>query len=465
MMKAPGPIKDVRGVIFIAGTMLLAGVALGLFALVRVAGQQQEQVHIQHVADHATEAVAVVAARDLNFKAMTNRAMLANEIVIAQLLGLYSWYRTLDTTSTNVALLTAWIPYINVMTRAIAQAIGTLRTPMETMTAGALGLQTSFFYGLSAAQVAHHGAALATSLATAEDILRQADSDLELLALNHATLIGYADVWLRMQRLANRPDDRQEYARMAWASRDPFTDRRTYVPFEIRGVVRLRKTGGSALRRREHSLQWGAVDSFGIHVPLASETPVGWGGASITRSIIPELSRWDVRDRHFYGGTIRYNSRSGRLAFQRSRFFGYQHRVPVYYRLAGEREDAQITLVVRQRPPEPEPDESTKPEEVAASSTRGAARQAALPTWQARSAEQEEESEATAPRGHYELPQPVLWAAARAKIRFDRPQSHFPRADGQYEKPNLFNSLWRAELTTIGWAERQLLGIQVRVQS
>lgn len=50
-----------------------------------------EKMQLQNAADAAAYSVSTVEARDLNFTAYTNRAMVANEVAMGQILGLLSW--------------------------------------------------------------------------------------------------------------------------------------------------------------------------------------------------------------------------------------------------------------------------------------------------------------------------------------------------------------------------------------
>ena len=50
-----------------------------------------EKMQLQNAADATAYSISVLEARDLNFAAYTNRAMIGNEIAVAQLVGLFSW--------------------------------------------------------------------------------------------------------------------------------------------------------------------------------------------------------------------------------------------------------------------------------------------------------------------------------------------------------------------------------------
>ncbi|MCG8324769.1 MAG: hypothetical protein MI673_04570, partial [Thiotrichales bacterium] len=50
-----------------------------------------ERMQVQNAADAVAYSVSTIEARDLNFMAYTNRAMIANEVAVAQMVGLASW--------------------------------------------------------------------------------------------------------------------------------------------------------------------------------------------------------------------------------------------------------------------------------------------------------------------------------------------------------------------------------------
>ncbi len=68
----------------------LIAVLIGL-ALINNGILVSEKMQLQNAADATAYSIALVEARDLNFAAYTNRAMVANEVAIAQLVGLVSW--------------------------------------------------------------------------------------------------------------------------------------------------------------------------------------------------------------------------------------------------------------------------------------------------------------------------------------------------------------------------------------
>jgi hypothetical protein len=63
-----------------------------------------EKMELQNTADAAAYSVSTAEARDLNFASYTNRAMVANEVAIGQVLSLMSWATMVEKTGPTLAL-------------------------------------------------------------------------------------------------------------------------------------------------------------------------------------------------------------------------------------------------------------------------------------------------------------------------------------------------------------------------
>jgi len=94
-----------------------------VFALVYNVGQVANQKEATvNAADAAALSGALVEARMLNFEAYTNRAMVANEVTIAQLVSVDSWVQYDYELMQWVANYTVIIPYVDDITSAVAEA-------------------------------------------------------------------------------------------------------------------------------------------------------------------------------------------------------------------------------------------------------------------------------------------------------------------------------------------------------
>ncbi len=71
--------------------VMTVAVLLSLIFLYKTGRLTADKMEVQNAADAAAYSVSVTEARDLNFMSYTNRAMVANEVGIAQMVGLVSW--------------------------------------------------------------------------------------------------------------------------------------------------------------------------------------------------------------------------------------------------------------------------------------------------------------------------------------------------------------------------------------
>ena len=76
-------------------------VILALFAMYSMGSRVIEKIRLQNTADSAAYSSAVAEARDYNFSAYTNRAMVANQVAVAQFVGLTSWMRNMSSFAKN----------------------------------------------------------------------------------------------------------------------------------------------------------------------------------------------------------------------------------------------------------------------------------------------------------------------------------------------------------------------------
>ena len=83
-----------QALVFIGITTVI--VLLGVILLFNVAQLTTQKMKLQNTADAAAYSGVLLEARDYNFSAYANRAMIANQVTVAQLVGVVSWLRNLD---------------------------------------------------------------------------------------------------------------------------------------------------------------------------------------------------------------------------------------------------------------------------------------------------------------------------------------------------------------------------------
>ena len=293
--------------------ILFAAVGLAGIGMYNTGRLTTEKVRLQTVADSASYSVSLVIARDMNFKAHTNRAMVANQVVVGQVVGLASWSKMLRNAGQNFSLVTdvlGAIPYVGPFIRALGRALREgARVFDEVVTAVArvlVPVQEGLIMAISEAQRAHHLLTAELARQAMTQVVSESDPD-----IGSVSTITQGAVWLQLldprsgvlfgEQERNEPQMRGSYTASAnrqrrrmeefrvvtESSRDQFTFERSHTwistPSWLRPLGgRIRKYGGSELvpsqspERREY-VHWTAMDTVGIEYRTIG---CGWTGLS-----------------------------------------------------------------------------------------------------------------------------------------------------------------------------------------
>lgn len=99
-----------KGFVLIAGLILTGALGVLLYVLAQSAILTNDKAKSLAIADASAKSVATWYAQILNYDAYTNRAIAANEIMIAQAVTLTAWSQYVSTLSNNVGTLASVIP-------------------------------------------------------------------------------------------------------------------------------------------------------------------------------------------------------------------------------------------------------------------------------------------------------------------------------------------------------------------
>jgi len=91
-----------RGQALIYGIFVLIGALASLFFLFNTGQLSQEKTKLVSTADAAAYSAGVMHARAMNFTAYGNRALIANEVLVAQMVSLSSWAQYAQTHAENL---------------------------------------------------------------------------------------------------------------------------------------------------------------------------------------------------------------------------------------------------------------------------------------------------------------------------------------------------------------------------
>lgn len=281
-----------------------------------------QKTRLQNTVDAAAYSVAVIEARDLNFKAYTNRAMVANQVAIAQTVSLVSWIRFLEVSSENIADATSIIPYVGQVTAAIENIVAGVKEVLEPVLRSAATAIDGVISLLETSQQAMHAATLIIAAETLSDIVTENDPDVDTtITLSHAALMSsYINNHNNFTRRfdpqvvrsgsggTNYNQNRarlEEFRKVTVESTDRFTkkrdDKMPVIPSVPTWPVQweVRRGGGTNLVGQNANAPYGswiAMDTLSIHQRTfrcsfsgcrwrswREIIPIGWGAAKNSR--------------------------------------------------------------------------------------------------------------------------------------------------------------------------------------
>lgn len=288
--------------------LLIVGLSM-LFFMFNTGQVVTEKIRVTNAADAAAYSAGLVEARALNYDAYVNRAMVANEIAIAQAVSFNSWVHYAETLIYNsgsvVNVATSWIFYNQAKVLQLAAV------------AGGAAFANAYTGGTAVSTFVQWADVILPLIVTAHDIAVQALTASQV-ALHASLIMGFtqenvadaiaasidpamnADV-MRLSydfdgftsRYAG--DDRARFAQVTLDSRDDFTRERNWTISGptialVQKDVALKRRGGTDLIGYD---EWRAADTLEHHGRRFGcgklglswcgdvQQPLAWGAAKI----------------------------------------------------------------------------------------------------------------------------------------------------------------------------------------
>ncbi len=269
--------------------LFLAALILAIWILYDSGQINIQKMQLQNTADDAAYSSSVLMARNFNYIAYTNRAMVANQVAIGQMVGLASWIDFEQRAAANRGLSAAAGIDAETLqaTRNLDQALeNVVLSKARTNAAaanGAIGfmiaVNDAVVGGLSKAQLFFHTTALISALQISSDVSLANDPDVQQFTVfdfgtdpnasaGLEALIGLKQEQRPVAGVPSRERRRfNEFRNVVLTSRDHFTAERSYVwpiPFS-RFNHWVHKFGGSELmegvdRSGRNKWEWTAMD-------------------------------------------------------------------------------------------------------------------------------------------------------------------------------------------------------------
>lgn len=267
----------------------IALLVMGLFLVFNTSQLSSKKQRLNNAADATAYSTAVFQARTLNSIAYANRAMIANQVFVGQMVSLENYLNYWQVTTRNLS----YIPYINIVAAPINQAVQSIQTATEGATAIAIGEAKITNEIISTAQIASAEIVGEAGLVeTAYEVATANDSRIEFTVEGHAALLLAAEEWIDVVQKQESNEDLIRKVIMVNRSRDSFTESRGYsqrlLPI-LSAVLDLKliKGGETALTWKENGsgvdFSWQSTDAltFRIHNPFkwrrkTKHIPVGW---------------------------------------------------------------------------------------------------------------------------------------------------------------------------------------------
>lgn len=303
-----------RGQALILSVAFVAVLSVGV--LVMFSNQQSlaRKTQLVNAADAAAYSVAVQQARVLNFAAYGNRARVANEVAVAQMVGMYSWLNQVNKTARNMKnTLNAisWVPYVGQVAAMLARvfqaidvALGRVRPLIRQAfdiailgldaINGALANGTRLLFNTATRSVDAIKFAGQIVEANAPGARLSAAGSVQLTTQLHQAFNTFTTLHKIPRNGTSADADR--FRNVVMKSRDRFS--RTRDKDARLWPLGLNQAGGTDMLGYN---QWAAVDTLSLEVSLPwplddFDIPLGWGGAQAVQRYQNQTFLWGINN-------------------------------------------------------------------------------------------------------------------------------------------------------------------------
>lgn len=428
------------------GLAFIMFVVLATLILYNSSQLVSKKSHIANAADAAAYSGLVWQARALNFQAYTNRAMVANQVSIAQFVSIASWTEYSKVAAQNVDAAIGWIPPVAPFTKGAHQAVVQVDQIIDQVANVVVQVISGVNQILSSVQQAVYYSTFAITPSIVKEVAKANNAEYDVDSAYSVASMGLNAIDWQSFTQRYDGDDLNRKADIINESRDRFTrDRGWEVGRFNMGIMKfqLRKEGMTHLVEEDGEWAWKAKDTLSLHnwrfkcswkgcKWRHSELPIGWGGAYASNNLQchgGDCPRWEI-----------HNGRAGHLAEKESGSVNGYGGMQAFYDLAdlsAQNQDPRLILRVEVQAPRSSLDTSTQ---------KGYGSSKAV-------------TEATDKNGfgngmfrlEDNLASNTMASISSAEVYFERPTIHNNAlmVDGQqkHEYGSLWNPYWQVRLT------------------
>ncbi len=302
-----------RGQALPVGLVLIMASALTGLVLFNTGQLATEKTQLANTADAAVYSGLVWQARSLNFQAYTNRAMVANQVSIAQIVSLASWAKYAKTAAANLNNTIGWIPPLKPSTQGAEVAAESVNsTVVDGVAQVIVPILDKVNAALSEAQRTVFAGTFAATSSIVKAVVERNDERYKAVttAYSIASLSENAVSWNNLTSRYSDDAGLKRKARTITDSLDAFSSSRSWsvpsddgkqlylapvlrVTLVREGGTRLLRNTGTSSAGDEGKWAWKAKDTLSLHVETykcswrrgcrwkSNEIPIGWGKAYV----------------------------------------------------------------------------------------------------------------------------------------------------------------------------------------
>jgi len=302
-----------RGQVMPLGLSLVVAGALFGLVLFNTGRVVSDKTRLVNAADAAAYSGLVWQARALNFQAYTNRAMVANQVAMAQAVSLRSWALYGKIATGNINRVLGGVPFVGALTSTMEAGMDASEKMIAPIAGGMLSVSNAVNTALSKSQTAMFASSFAATPEIIKKVVKANDSSFDSnTKYSIANQLANVKQWDSFTTNYDSTNKQALKARIDVInrSRDPFSKIRnwnvfnSYLPVFGLAKFRLEKRGETRLievtesdvdsngnkRTPETNYEWKAKDTLSLQFQyfkikrgrprwVRVETPIGWGEA------------------------------------------------------------------------------------------------------------------------------------------------------------------------------------------
>ncbi len=274
------PAHRQKGQALVLGMFILVIVAMLTFFQFSTGQVTTARMRLVNATDAAAYSAGLWRARVFNYYAYSNRAIIFNEVAIAQTATLLSYTGFLTQVVKTVDNKTWWIPYWGQLIKEVSEMAEAANQALQLISSVEVGARGLYVKALSAGQTAMNATTngwFMTQLAT--EVMNKADASF------HA-FVPEPNERLSVQR---KGDDRGRLREVVTGSLDDYSKNRSST-LNLFNMVRVEWRGQTEMiRDHEASMdRWQAYDTLSIHERkhglfggMRERKPIGWSGVEL----------------------------------------------------------------------------------------------------------------------------------------------------------------------------------------